>query len=67
MEQRAMMFPSTAGPISQSRLYDVLTDPTLYETKRTISAVQEPILLWLEEQTQRQYVDMRNMMLKLPL
>lgn len=60
-------FPSLIGILSQRQLYDLLTDPTLFEKKRNISKIQEPIILEIENQTARQYLELQSALLKLPL
>jgi hypothetical protein len=61
------LFPSTVGPLTQRQLYRVLTDPTLFELKRTISVIQEPILLQLESHTARQYLQLQEALVRMPL
>lgn len=61
------MFPSMRGPLTQRQLYFALTDPTLHELKRSISILQEPILLELESRTARQYLDLKLAITRSPL
>jgi hypothetical protein len=60
-------FPSTAGVLSQRQLYAVLTDPSLCEVKKTISVIQEPLLLEIESRTARQYIELKSAMTRLAL
>lgn len=60
-------FPSTAGVLTQRQLYAVLTDPTLFEAKKIISKIQEPLLLEIESRTARQYLELKAALLQRPL
>jgi hypothetical protein len=67
MEGKVMKFPSMLGALTQRQLYAVLTDPTLFEIKKSISVIQEPLLIEIESRTSRQYLELQAAMLKLPL